>query len=148
MANVPQNQEYSNHRRLDPLYHMAAAPLSLIIFIGTLVNLIVQSAQGSFTFQTLLLFLIGFTLLNIGALTRLYGNKVQDRAIRAETNLRHYILTSKPLDRRLTIKQIVALRFAGDDELPALAARAAESAMKPDDIKKAIRNWQPDFDRV
>ena len=84
----------------------------------------------------------GFLALGVFAL------KAQDRAIRAEENLRHFILTGKPLDGRLEPLQIVALRFAADDEFPGLAARAAEQSMKPDDIKKAVKYWRADLRRV
>jgi hypothetical protein len=79
---------------------------------------------------------------------RIYALKAQDRAIRAEENLRHFVLTGKLLDARLSIKQIVALRFASDAEFPALAATAADTNMAPDAIKQAIRNWRADLYRV
>lgn len=72
----------------------------------------------------------------------------QDRAIRAEENLRHYILAGKLLDARLAPKQIVALRFAPDEEFVALARRAADENMAPDAIKRAVRNWRADIYRV
>lgn len=79
---------------------------------------------------------------------RTFALRAQDRAIRAEENLRHFMLTGKPLDARLEPLQIVALRFASDDEFPALAVRAAEQSMKPDDIKKQVKYWRADTYRV
>jgi hypothetical protein len=73
---------------------------------------------------------------------------VQDRAIRAEENLRHFALTGKRLDPRLTIKQIVGLRFASDAEFVELARKAAESSMTQDAIKTSVTNWRADYDRV
>ena len=52
------------------------------------------------------------------------------------------------LDQRLTMYQIVALRFASNEEFVALARRAAEENMKPSEIKKAIQNWKADHNRV
>ena len=66
----------------------------------------------------------------------------QDRAIRAEENLRHFALTGKLLDKRLRKSQVIALRFADDTEFVLLAEKAANENMKPDDIKKAIVNWR------
>ena len=74
---------------------------------------------------------------------RVFPLKAQDRAIRAEENLRHFVLTGRLLDPRLGVKQIVALRFAPDDEFVALAVRAAGEHMAPDDIKRAIRTGAP-----
>ena len=73
---------------------------------------------------------------------------VQDRAIRAEENLRHFALTGKLLDPRLTIKQIVGLRFASDAEFVDLARKAAEASMPQDEIKKSVKSWRADHDRV
>ena len=79
---------------------------------------------------------------------RVFPLKAQDRAIRAEEQLRHYVLTGKLLDRRLTMRQIVALRFASDGEFGALALRAVEQSMSPDAIKQAVKEWRADTYRV
>ena len=79
---------------------------------------------------------------------RLFALKAQDRAIRAEENFRHYLLTGKPLDPRITVRQVIGLRFAPDDEFPALAAKAAAEGTSEDDIKKSIKNWKADHYRV
>jgi hypothetical protein len=50
--------------------------------------------------------------------------------------------------RTLTKRQVVALRFASDDELPALVERAARESMSADRIKRAITTWRPDLDRT
>jgi hypothetical protein len=80
--------------------------------------------------------------------SRMFSLKAQDRAIRAEENLRHYVLTGKLLDPRLSVGQIVALRFAADQEFAALAARAAQESMPPDAIKRAVQHWRGDTYRV
>jgi hypothetical protein len=74
--------------------------------------------------------------------------KAQDRAIRGEENLRHFVLTGKRLDPRLTIRQIIALRFAPDDEFVALAKAAADKNLAADAIKQAVENWRADTYRV
>jgi hypothetical protein len=79
---------------------------------------------------------------------RIFALKAQDRAIRAEENLRHFAMTGKLLDSRLDTRQVVALRFAGDAEFPLLARRAAEEKMAPGAIKRAIKDWRADLYRV
>jgi hypothetical protein len=80
--------------------------------------------------------------------TRLMVNRVQDRAIRAEENHRHRVLTGKDLSPSLTMRQIVALRFASDGELPALAAQAEAEKLSGENIKKKIKEWRPDYHRA
>jgi len=80
--------------------------------------------------------------------TRSFALKAQDRAIRAEENLRHFILTNKPLPSTLRLSQIIALRFASDDEFVELAAKAAAEKMRAKEIKQAIVKWKADYNRV
>ena len=49
---------------------------------------------------------------------------------------------------RLRKSQIVALRFASDEELPELMRRAVEESLSRTDIKKAVKNWVPDYHRT
>lgn len=139
-----QQQTYNNHRKMDPLYHYGLSLLTLLILIGSVWYL---AASGS-GLQGWLFLGIALSLVIVFIKVRGYALKAQDRAIRAEENLRHFILAGKPHDSRLTINQIIALRFAGDQEFIALSRKAAESNMKPDDIKKAISNWRTDHNRL
>jgi len=141
-------QNYSNHVRLVPGFHYVLAGILFLTLIGSSINL--YMAHGDHVrFHTALLVVVlticcGF-LFNY---TRVFPLKAQDRAIRAEENLRHFALTGKLLDARLGVKQIVALRFAPDDEFVALAKRAADGNMPPAEIKRAIKNWKADDYRV
>ncbi|MBK6950691.1 MAG: hypothetical protein IPH24_01250 [Crocinitomicaceae bacterium] len=92
--------------------------------------------------------LIAFNILLIGVLARMFGLKAQDRAIRAEESLRYFILTGKPISKNLRLGQIIALRFASDEEFVALAARAENENLKSKEIKQAIKNWRGDYHRV
>jgi len=82
------------------------------------------------------------------ALFQGFSAKAQDRAIRAEENFRHYILTGKPISENLTTLQIVGLRFASDEEFVALAERGQQGKMSQLEIKKAIKNWRANTYRV
>jgi len=80
--------------------------------------------------------------------SRTFALKAQDRAIRAEESLRHFIMTGKPFDKRLGIKQIIALRFAPDEEFLELCSKAAGGNLTPEEIKKEIKNWREDTYRA
>lgn len=127
---------------------MALTLLTLLVLLGSLVYLGKSLADGEHVWTGLLFIGIALSLTILFLLVRMYAAKVQDRAIRAEEQLRHFILTGKRLDQRLTVKQIVALRFAGDDEFPSLCKKAAEEQMKPDAIKQAVRDWRADHYRI
>jgi hypothetical protein len=78
----------------------------------------------------------------------MFAVTVQDRAIRAEESLRYFILTGRAIDTRVTIGQLIALRFAHDDEFVALADRAEKEGLSPAEIKKAIKQWRADHHRA
>lgn len=139
-------QNYRNHRRFMPSYHYITLPAIVLLMIGSFINLFNSSADNLYSAS--LICLISIILVSIFFHARIFGLKAQDRAIRAEENLRHYLLTGKPLDSRLRLGQIIALRFAPDDELVALAKRAAEEKLSGRTIKKEIRNWKADHHRV
>jgi Na+/melibiose symporter-like transporter len=139
-------QNFSNHTRLIPAWHVVTGIAIVATIGGSIVNLLHADAHTHYA--AALLFLISLILASIFWYTRVFALKAQDRAIRAEENLRHFILTGKPLDSRLRVSQIVALRFAPDDEFVALAVRAAEEKLSNKEIKKAIKNWKADYYRV
>ena len=139
-------QNFSNHARMHPPYHYVSAPLLFAGLIGSIVNLVNSKPDGYYSAS--LLVLVFLLLLLIGGMVRTYALKAQDRAIRAEESLRHFILTGKPFDSRLNIRQIIALRFASDEELPTLAKRAAEESMRSKQIKEEIKNWREDNYRI
>src|SRR5882757_1236448 len=139
-------QTYRNHRRFVILYHGLTLILILILLAGSVINLVRASGDGFYS--AALLVLVALILASLYAYVRLFPLRVQDRAIRAEENLRHFILCGKPLDPQLTMKQIIALRFASDEELVRLAKRAVDEALNNDEIKRAIMNWREDHYRV
>ncbi len=85
------------------------------------------------------------------SISRVYTTKLQDRVIRLEMRVRGMPLLTPEQQRMLAalgIKQVVALRFASDAELPALIERASRERLAPNDIKRAIKQWLPDLDRT
>jgi hypothetical protein len=140
-------QDYSNHRRFVPIYHYVLAGLLLAVLLGSIVNL-VGSLGTENLYSASLILALSVALLILGLLTRTFPLKAQDRAIRAEENLRHFVLTGQPIDPRITMRQVIGLRFAGDSEFVALAARAIADNMSEEDIKKAIQDWRADDERL
>ena len=140
-------QNLKNHIRLIPLYHGIAFLLVFAGLVGSVINLLNHHDRSSH-YSAALLVVVFFLLLLIFWYARVFALKAQDRAIRAEENFRHYILTGKPLDKQLRIGQIIALRFASDEEFPALAKKAVEEKLSQKQIKEAIKNWKADHHRV
>jgi hypothetical protein len=141
-----ERQNFKNHTRIVTGFHRVALPLNLVILIGSLVNLFRSSEENLYSAS--LICAISFLLMLLGWYIRTFPLKAQDRAIRAEENLRHFILTGKALPAGLRLSQIIALRFASDEELPALAERALREKMGNKSIKAAIQQWREDNDRV
>ena len=84
-------------------------------------------------------------------ISRSYTTRLQDRIIRLEMRMRTASLLTPEQQRLLTtlrIKQLVALRFASDAEIPVLLDRTAREHLPPDEIKKAIKTWVADHDRT
>ena len=141
-------QTYATHRQLVPMYHVVTFFLLVAILIGSAVNLWRTIGSGASPYSASLILALTMAVFFVYVYSRVFALKAQDRAIRAEEQLRHYVLTGALLDRRLTVRQIVGLRFASDAEFVALAKRAAEDNMEPEAIKKAVKAWRPDSYRA
>ena len=139
-------QEYSNHRHLVPLYHFLTFAAMAVLLVGSVAYLVINKDE-SYMFPSLVILMV-LTLISVSFHCRSFALKAQDRAIRAEENLRFFILTGKRLNQNLSLYQIIALRFASDEEFVSLTARAIEENLKPDEIKRLIKNWQPDYHRA
>jgi hypothetical protein len=139
-------QNYSNHSQIVPVYHFGTY-VSLVVLIAGAIKFLFTGDNTTELFPWLFLLLVLATA-SIAAYARSFALRVQDRAIRAEENLRYFILTGKRLSQQLMLKQIIALRFASDEEFVALTERAIKENMAPRDIKKAVKNWRPDFYRA
>ena len=139
-------QTYANHTRFDPVLSYFLIPVLLITLIATIVQLVEHPHLGSAWHVVL-----AVALILMAWKARRYALKVQDRVIRLEERTRLVCLLPEPLRGRiggLDEKQLVALRFASDAEVPALVERTLNEKLKPKQIKQAIQNWRPDSFRV
>lgn len=139
-------QNLSNHARLDPPYHFVLLPL-IVVILAMAVTMVVRH-PGS---HPIWMLLVSLALVLTALKARTNPLKVQDRIIRLEERLRLFRLlpeNQRDLIDKLTEPQLVALRFASDAELPALAEAAATKQLAPKEIKKSIQSWRPDFFRV
>jgi Kef-type K+ transport system membrane component KefB len=140
-------QSYANHRRYVTGFHYVLFAMLFLTFIGSFINLCKSfGTPNLYNASLVVVILIMLTL--VGWYAREFALRAQDRAIRAEENLRHFAMTGRMLDSRLKMGQIVALRFASDEEFIALAKKAADENMKSDEIKKAVKNWRADLYRA
>ena len=139
-------QNYKNHSQVVWSYYLLTLLPTLALLAGSIINL-VHSKENN-VYSASLIILIAIILITIIFRARGFALKAQDRAIRAEESLRHFVLTGKPLDERLSIKQIVALRFASNEEFPSLAQRALDQNLGNKEIKMQIKIWRPDTYRV
>jgi Family of unknown function (DUF6526) len=140
-------QSYTNHVRFHPPFHFVLAPGGIVLLILTIVNVVrnYQRLDSWILVLFAVLFFVAVFLLRANAL------RVQDRLIRLEERLRLRALAPPEFQPRigdLTEAQLIALRFASDAELPALAARALGQNMKGKEIKQAIVSWRADWFRV
>ncbi len=141
-------QNYENHAQLVTGFHKVLLPILLLTLIGSGVNVYESWGDHQRMYSATLIAVITFCLILTAFFGRTFALKAQDRAIRAEENLRHFAMTGKLLDPRLSAKQIVGLRFASDGEFVALAAKAANESLSAGDIKRAVKNWREDNYRV
>jgi hypothetical protein len=141
-------QNYDNHPRFVKPYHVVLFGILVLTLLGSLVNLYQSLGDHQRQYSASLIVAMMIAMFMIAFFSRIFALKAQDRAIRAEENLRHFVLTGKLLDSKVTTRQVVGLRFASDEELVALAQKAAEENLSEDEIKKAVKNWRADTYRV
>ena len=139
-------QSYSHHARRHQPFHFFLIPVLITNLIITIVYLVRHPSLLAGW-----LVILSIALLTLAFLARINPLKVQDRLIRLEERLRLNALLPEPLRMRipeLTEKQLIALRFASDEEIPRLVEEALQNSLRPKDIKMRIENWRPDYWRV
>jgi len=139
-------QNVKNHQRFVFAWHIVTGLAVLALLIGAIRNVVYSSKENLYSASLILL--IALILISMFWYARAFALKAQDRAIRAEENLRHFALTGKLLDPGLTMSQVIALRFAPDEEFPSLAQKAAAQSLSSKAIKNEIQAWRSDHHRV
>lgn len=133
-------QTYKNHVRVDRAY-LALTVLNLTDLIAA-----IWWMGRRFDLHHLVVVGLAVAVLSATHALRHYALVNQNRTIRLEENVRLHWLGADGAG--LTMKQMIALRFASDGEVVALARRAAAENLSPNQIKEAIVVWRPDLDRV
>jgi hypothetical protein len=140
-------QSFENHGRILPAYHYVAFPLFAINFFYAAYKAVTDP-----TVATVVGLGLSVALVLLFFVARVMALTVQDRVIRLEERLRLRAVLPADLHGRIDefgVKQLVALRFAGDDELPALARRVLDEKIEDQKaIKKMVRNWRADYLRA
>lgn len=142
------DQNFKNHTRLSTPYHFILLPLVLIFMAVAAYNF--NKAMRADTGRIVAgLFLLGSVILFLLTwFCRKFALTAQDRAIRAEETLRYFSLTGKTFPKNLRLRQIIALRFAADEEFESLVNKSITEELSSSAIKKEIKNWRADNYRV
>jgi hypothetical protein len=153
-------QNFSNHGKLVPAFPFFVIPVLVANVIWTIVSAFRifghPTASTAISLSVLaylaLSILVSIALLVMAFLARIFALGVQDRVIRLEEKIRYERLLPDDLKPRIgefTINQLVALRFACDAELPALARKVLDAKISERKaIKQMVQNWRPDYQRV
>ena len=140
-------QSYKTHRRLVPAYHIGV----LLSLLANFVWSVYQLSHG-ITGSAVMGLILSVALITMAISLRSQILRVQDRLIRLEMRLR--LRENLPADlagraAHLPVRQLIALRFASDDELPSLVRDVVDGKVAtPNDIKQKIQQWQADHLRA
>lgn len=140
-------QSYENHRH-NPKLTRAGFLFLLVSFVGFALRLFGIGGRQTMALGLGGLFAATLVLLLI---SRVYTTALQNRIIKLEMASRTAALLSPEQQRAFAMlakAQVIALRFASDEELPGLVERAARESISADQIKRAIGTWRPDLDRT
>jgi len=142
-------QNYSNHSRLDPPIHLFVLPV-LFANLGVAIWIAIHF-RHQYPYLGHWSIIVSLALLILALKSRVNDLKLQDRIIRLEERLRlSSLLPPNELVHinELSLRQLIALRFASDEELPALVHKTLTQDLEPKAIKKAITQWRADNHRV
>ena len=139
-------QDLKHHARLHPPFHICGIGFLCLNLIAVIVHLV-----RHFTLWNVWLLVMSIVVFLPFFLIRMYALKVQDRVIRLEERMRLRELAPadwRPQVDKLTVDQLIGLRFAGDDEVVALARQTLGENLNRKQIKARIKVWRPDNWRV
>ena len=142
-------QNFANHVRYYTPHHFVFYPLLLTALSASVYEYNHHADQKDIWGAVIVIFIfIGWTSF---MMRQHYALGNQNRSVRMELRFRYFVITGKRLEQfecKLSFPQLAALRFAPDDELPALVERAVSENLSSRQIKKFIVNWLPDHMRV
>jgi hypothetical protein len=146
-------QNFSNHGKIVPAFHFFVVPVLAINLGAHIYSLFkIPLTTPYFVFIGLFGVVLALALLVLAFLARLFALGVQDRVIRLKERLRYEELLPEDLKPRIgefTVNQLVALRFASDAELPALARTVLDGKVNSRKaIKLMVQNWRADYQRI
>lgn len=145
-------QSYASHRRFVPGYHYVAGGILAINLLWSIYRAFRPAIEGTPVFDRLLGVAVAVALLLLLWYLRVFPLGAQDRVIRLEETLRLQRVLPPDLQPRigeLRRGQLIALRFASDEELPELTRAVLDGKLSTQgDIKKAIRSWRADHFRL
>jgi hypothetical protein len=146
---MPAPQNLQNHKRFDPPYHFFILPMLLLNIIFSIYITIHHWPEHRFIFMWSIVMSLVFMMMALRS--RTHALVVQDRVIRCEERLRLHALLP-PAERshidELSVRQLIALRFASDAELSALVHKTLTQNLEPKAIKQSIVNWRGDYHRA
>ena len=140
-------QNFKNHSKYVTGYHFILTSLIVIGTIGAILNFY-HSLTTSNHYDSALLLILFMIAIILFWYVRQFPLKAQDRAIFAQENLRYFSLSGKLLPKELRGSQIIALRFAADEEFLALVDKAVAEKLSSKEIKALIKNWRADKYRL
>ncbi|OCK52229.1 hypothetical protein BA768_12820 [Chryseobacterium sp. CBo1] len=144
-----ETQNYTNHRKYYPPHHFIFLPLLFFLEICGIYKVFKDSEHE---LLWILFSVILFLILYLAIMVRQhYALGLQNRLVRLEFKQRYYELFSKRSDEveeKLNFSQIAALRFAYDDEFKELLYKALHENISGDEIKKSIKKWRADRNRI
>ena len=140
------DQNFKNHSKLVIGFHGVLFVALVVLLAGSVYHLFRTTSENLYLAS--LMVLIAIILIVMAWYVRTFPLKAQDRAIRAEENMRHYVMTGKLLPSDLGMSQIIALRFASDDEFLPLIEKALKEKLSGKEIKSSIKSWKGDYYRV
>ncbi len=151
----PAPQTVENHARYVPLHHFVASTLLVLNLLWSCYRIyhVLRDSGGRFALvDSVIGLLVALALILMWVYLRVFPLAVQDRVIRLEMRLRLAELLPQDLRPRiaeLRPRQLVALRFASDQELAELTRKVLDEKIADSGaIKRMIKNWQPDYLRA
>lgn len=142
-------QNYKNHIRYYTPHHFIFYPVAGIL-LGISLSCFLKADENKLVWGMFCIIIALITSLSF-MLRQHYALGNQNRIARLELRFRYYTLTHKhfeEIEPQLSLAQLLALRFASNEELVSLTERAIKEKLSPDEIKRAVKNWLPDYMRL